>query len=218
MDKELQVVSEIMEWFRNSSPSLEELQQRNIVNASQVRYSTLGKNYSSKGCYEFAYEYELCLNVKPGKMLKKKPSRDSGYIECYLDDNDRLLCAKRLEIQYNEPTTEEDHYLIDWNESTFVYGLSYQKQPINNITIYFAEGQQIYAKAVVGIMNTAIDHFEYYFELYYFYYRDDGKMQKIALYSFHLPKYDLKEGRSFFRTKIVNGVTFSYLYSECNSI
>lgn len=211
MDKELGVISEIMQWLEQRPLSLEELRQKNIQSASQVCYSTLGHCVTTKGCFEMANEYWLCRNERYGHFLTKKPSKLSCHYTYYLDDNKKLLCAIRTDKQCGAFVTNEDHHLIDWNEHTIVYGSTFREQPIDQYsyyTIYMFDNQRVYAKVMISL--TSID-------LYYFFYTDEGEYNKMYKYSFYTTtfyKTQLKQPVSQHKVKMINGTAYTYDYLE----
>lgn len=206
MEKELQVISSIMKWLEDCPPSLEELRQRNITEAKQVVYSTLGHNAPSKGCFELADRYWMCGNVKKGKILSEKPPECSEHFAYYLDDNGKLLCAVETEKQDGRFVTSEDHYLIDWNQHTVVYGSSYLQRPIDEYTVYMTDDmQRVYAKADMGACIKNVD-------LIYFYYDEHNQVNKSYEYSFML--LEKKDKLPAHQIKMINGIPYKYFYSE----
>ncbi len=206
MEKELQVVSSIMKWLDDYPPSLEKLRQKNIAGAKQVVYSTLGHNASSKGCFELADRYWNCGNVKKGKILTGKPPKFSDYFAYYLDDNGKLLCAVKAEMQSKELVTNEDHHLIDWNKHTVVYGSSYSQWPIEECTVYMTDDtQRVYAKAHLCTYRKNVD-------IIYFYYDEHNQVNKTYEYCFTL----LEKSKNVpaHQIKVINGIPYKYFYRE----
>ena len=204
MEQELQVISSIMKWLEDCPPSLEELRQRNIAGAKKVVYSTLGRIPPSKGCFELVDLYWNCGNVKKGKILSKKPPECSDHFAYYLDDNGKLLCAVATEEQDGKFVTSEDHYLIDWDEHTVVYGYCYLQWPIDAYTVYRTDDtQRVYVYAYISFRAV---------ELRYFFYDENNQVNKTNEYFFTM--LEEKENVPSHQIKVINGIPYKYFYRE----
>ncbi len=204
MEKELQVISSIMKWLEDCPPSLEELRQRNIAGAKNVVYSTLGHIPSSKGCFELVDRDWNIGNVKKGEILPEKPPECSDHFAYYLDDSGKLLCAVETEKQDGKYVTSEDHFLIDWDKHTVVYGSCYLQWPVDEYTVYMTDDtQRVYAHAYISFREV---------ELTYFFYDKNNQVNKTYVYFF--TQLEGKENVPAHQIKVINGIPYKYFYRE----
>jgi len=206
MEKELYIISAVLQWLDNCSITLESLRQKNVEGASQICYSSLGNCITTKGCLEMADEYWKCRNLRYGHFLNQKPSKLSCHFTYYLDNNRKLLCAVKTYKEAGAYVTNEDHHLIDWDEHTIVYGFTFKQQPIDhctNYTIYMFDDERVYAKALISYS---------YIWLTYFFYTDTGEIKKLYQYSFY--KRTSKKPIPEHQIKMINGSAYTYNYTE----
>lgn len=136
MDKELQLIDDVLRYYDHHSISMEDLRDKNILGAKQHLFSTHGKNMTTKGCFEPVKEDQWISNVRIAKVLKRKPTSPAGYFEYYLDENQQLLCARDNNIEYGRLMISEDHHILDWDEDTKIYGYSTNGRSFELLTIY----------------------------------------------------------------------------------
>lgn len=184
MDKELLLISEIIQWLSEKMPSLEKLRIQNIRDTSTMMYSTLGKNLTSKGNCELSPEHRLISNVQKGKLRSFAPKAARGYFEYFLDKVDNLLCSKRVYAdglrQYEQ---DEDHFLQKWNEEVSIYGLFSRcancEPTCDWLTVYVRKDQVLSSRISI---NTNCQPFS--FNLQYYTYAKDSILQMISEYQF----------------------------------
>lgn len=212
MDKELLLISDIIQWFSKKMPSLKSLRYRNNCNAKTIVYSTLGKNQTTKGNYELSPERRMVSNMQKGILQPHVPTSSRGYFEYFFDDADNLLCSKRVYadgLQHFEQ--DEDHFLQNWNEEVSIYGLfSYcaNCEPACNwITVYIRRDQFIESRISIDASN-----FPFCFSLQYYVYAEDTLLRMISEYQF-IP---VTKGQSFpeHMVRRINQVDYFFIYRE----
>lgn len=184
MDKELLLVSDIIQRFSKEKVSLKSLRDRNRQDAATLVYSTLGRNLTSKGNYELSPEHELISNVQKGKLRLHLPTSPQGYFEYSFDSAGHLLCSKRVytdDLQHSEQ--DEDHFLLNWNEEVSIYGLFSRcangEPPCTRLTAYIRKEQVIRCKISIDT-----SFFPFGFSLQYYVYAENSSLQMISEYQF----------------------------------
>lgn len=121
MDKELLLISDIIQWFSKEMPSLKKLRDQNSHDTKTTIYSTLGKNLTSKGNYEISPEHRLISNMQKGVIHPHAPKAARGYFEYFFDKADNLLCSKRVYADgLRQFEQDEDHLLQNWSKDVSI--------------------------------------------------------------------------------------------------